>query len=438
MGDIIDLENIENIPRCTHAKLLVIIFNLIGAPSSFIILIISILIMIHNKKRITFLTSIILFIFFFEIMNSFSKLLQLLKYAFEDTRPIEQKNEIETPRGRICQIQIVTSIFSDFGCLLGTLLLSARCYDIIKNRKRCSDSKKIKFLSFFCITAISIIFAIGFLLIDRYKTSQIISFKYDLRDRCNYWCWLEHDLSSICYGFYVLIIIFIGIYFYLTIKYLNKSYQNILEKSIVLIGNSEGTNINNKENINSKEVIQEKQYMSKEDKDRLDELRIMKIKCVIYPSVTLIIWFLSLIYRIIDDFVLKDIDKSPDSAMDEKKIFDEYPGLQGFVESNLIFHTILSAFRGTLYGFAFIIFEEKAFGDIFRRFYRCCFKKLNIYDLDDDEQNNDDKINSSSSSSMTDMNGKDSNEENQFRKSSGSDYGRHTADLNTSDYRYND
>ena len=76
MGDIVDLENDWSNPRCEHVKLGVIIINLIGAPSSFIILVISIFKMLKNKKRIPFLTMIILFIFLYEIMNSISKMLQ--------------------------------------------------------------------------------------------------------------------------------------------------------------------------------------------------------------------------------------------------------------------------------------------------------------------------------------------------------------------------
>ena len=310
MGDIVDLENDWSNPRCEHVKLGVIIINLIGAPSSFIILVISIFKMLKNKKRIPFLTMIILFIFLYEIMNSISKMLQLLKYAFEDTRIIRQNNRIETPRGQICQIQIFTSIFSDYGCLLGTLLLSIRCYDIIKNKRRCSDSKKVKIISIVFITAIPFILSMTFLMIDKMVTIDSFAFKYDLRDRCNYWCWVEHNISIALYSSYVLIVALILYYFCLTYNYLKKSFKNMLEKSIVLIANTEDEKINNKDN----EKIKEKRYMSEEDNKRINDLRAMSIKVTIYPAVTFIIWILSFIYRLADDIALREVDDNDDDS----------------------------------------------------------------------------------------------------------------------------
>ena len=413
MGDLIDLENIENIPRCEHAKLGVIIVNYIGVPSSFIILVISIFRMCYKKKRIRFLTSIILFIFFFELMNTISKMLQLLKYKFEDTRPYLDENSVETPRGIICQIQIVISIFSDFGCLLGTLLLSYRCYDVIKHRKRNTDNKKVRFLSISIITLCSLILAIIFLLIDRAVTRGSQPYKFDLRDRCNYWCWLEHYSSIGCYSLYIALLIINIIYFCKIKSYLKQSYNNLKEKSTVLIEKFEDPKITNE--INDEEV-KEKQYISKDDRIRLKELYIMRIKCIVYPTITIIIWSLSAFYRIIDDSVLVDVDSKGNSKQAEIDKFAKNKGLQPFVEVNLIFHTILSAFRGTLYGFAFLIFEEKSFGDFFRKCVcKCCYNKLDLIDLEnEDEQDKESKINSS----IEDTKEKDNNEENQFRKSS--------------------
>ena len=442
MYDLIDLENVERIPRCEHVKIGVIIVNYMCVPSSFIILSICIYRMCHKKKRIPFLTSIILLIFFFEIMNTVSKMLQLLKYAFEDSRTFVQRNNIETPRGIICQIQIVISIFSDFGCLLGTLLLSIRCHEVIKNKKRYLESKKAQILSISLITFFSFGFAIMFLLIDRKITHDSRAYKFDLRDRCNYWCWIEHDLSIGCYSLYVLILIFIIIYFCKIWLYLNNSYNNLKESSTVLIKKSEEPKIEieitEQKYINSGTDIREKQDISKDDRERLKELHIMKMKFLGYPIVTIIIWILSAIYRAIDDLFIASADRDDErSDESEKQKFQDKPALQNFIETILIFHTILSSLRGTLYGYAFAFFNEKSFGYIFRNcFYKCC--KLDLMDSDkDEEQEKDPNVNTSSSSSNTDSNEKDNNEENQFRKSS-NEYDKYNGDLNTSDYRYND
>ena len=113
MGSIYDLENIQNNPRCVDVKGMIVIINLVGAPSSFLLLILCIIRMLLYKKK-SFVTYIIIFIFSSEIMNTISKMLQLVKYRFEDTRMNNEPNSKETPRGIICQIQIVISIFSDF------------------------------------------------------------------------------------------------------------------------------------------------------------------------------------------------------------------------------------------------------------------------------------------------------------------------------------
>ena len=136
MGHIIDLERVEEIYRCNNVKLPIIFISLIGSPLSLLFLLFGIFRMICMKKKITFLSKLILLIFFSEIINSISKILQLLKYQFNDLRDDKNFSNPDTPRGIICQIQIVTSIFSDFCSLFTTLLLSLRCYDVINNKKR--------------------------------------------------------------------------------------------------------------------------------------------------------------------------------------------------------------------------------------------------------------------------------------------------------------
>ena len=106
MGDIIDLKKRQENQRCVDIKEAVVYINLIFSPISFISTIIC-LIKILYKKHLSFLSYIILYIFFSELMTSISKLLQILKYCFEDKRDSDDNNSIVTERGIICQIQIV-------------------------------------------------------------------------------------------------------------------------------------------------------------------------------------------------------------------------------------------------------------------------------------------------------------------------------------------
>ena len=445
MGDIIDLEKIdeEHNLRCQHAKLGVIIVNFIGVPSSLVILIFCIIRMFWTKKRFSFLTKVIILLFSFEITNCISKLLQLFKYSFEDSRTFPDPNIIETPRGIICQIQIVLSIISDYGCLLGTLLLSLRCYGVIKNKIRFLDFKKWQNLSLIAIIFISSAFALLFWGLDKDDTKYSIGFKYDRRDRCNYWCWLGHYYSRICYAIYLLLLIVNIIIFSLTTAYFRNSYKNLVEKCVVTRDEPNLSN-NIRDNIDYTEETKENRYISPDDKKRLKELQIMHVKCFIYPIISIIIWFLSFIYRIIDDTVLYNVDNGIDGHSNDFDILSKNRNLQRFIEASLIFHTILSSFRGIFYGYAFAIFEDKAFSNNFKEtLYKiskkcCCF--CPYYNLDvlrvEGEDEEDTLINTSANS---ETNQKDNYEETKFRKSNVSDYGRNnTTDLNTSDYRYND
>ena len=445
MGDIIDLEKIdeEHNLRCQHAKLGVIIVNFIGVPSSLVILIFCIIRMFWTKKRFSFLTKVIILLFSFEITNCISKLLQLFKYSFEDSRTFPDPNIIETPRGIICQIQIVLSIISDYGCLLGTLLLSLRCYGVIKNKIRFLDFKKWQNLSLIAIIFISSAFALLFWGLDKDDTKYSIGFKYDRRDRCNYWCWLGHKYSRICYAIYLLLLIVNIIIFSLTTAYFRNSYKNLVEKCVVTRDEPNLSN-NIRDNIDYTEETKENRYISPDDKKRLKELQIMHVKCFIYPIISIIIWFLSFIYRIIDDTVLYNVDNGIDGHSNDFDILSKNRNLQRFIEASLIFHTILSSFRGIFYGYAFAIFEDKAFSNNFKEtLYKiskkcCCF--CPYYNLDvlrvEGEDEEDTLINTSANS---ETNQKDNYEETKFRKSNVSDYGRNnTTDLNTSDYRYND
>ena len=433
MGSVYDLDRIDKNPRCSDVKEAVIIINLAGASISFILLSLSIVRMKLKKGRLPFLTIIIIFIFSSEILNTISKMIQLLKYCFEDTRIKEDINEVETPRGIICQIQIVTSIISDFGSLLGTLLLSYRCYEVMKGKKRIFDQKKSRILVIVLIILISIILSISFLFIDRTNTRDSITYKFDLRDRCSYWCWLEHKTSIYCYFCFLAVL---GLNIFYAIKtncYLRSSFKRILEQSLVFVEKNE-----NDENMN---ISKDRNYsiLATDDKKRLKEIRIMQIKCFIYPIITIVIWLFLCLYRFIDDFAMSGIDDSDNRAQgeeEEKNFFNNHPGLREFVEFNLVFHTLLSSIRGILYGISFIIFEEKSFKNIFRncclKCCKCCCCDIGFLEEMDENQKDPNKESLTSDALlMTESMGRSSNEDDDnIRKT--------TTDMNTSDYNYNE
>ena len=194
----------------------------------------------------------------------------------------------------------------------------------------------------------------------------------------------------------------------------------------------------NDENMN---ISKDRNYsiLATDDKKRLKEIRIMQIKCFIYPIITIVIWFFLCLYRFIDDFAMSGIDDSDNRAQgeeEEKNFFNNHPGLREFVEFNLVFHTLLSSIRGILYGISFIIFEEKSFKNIFRncclKCCKCCCCDIGFLEEMDENQKDPNKESLTSDALlMTESMGRSSNEDDaNIRKT--------TTDMNTSDYNYNE
>ena len=409
MGDIIDLDRKDNIYRCNHVKLAIVWINLIGPPFSLLFLFFSIIRMIIIKKRKSFLTNIILIIFFSEIIQSLSKLIQLLKYDFPNRRDDKTFTSGNTPRGVICQIQITSAMFSDFCSLLSTLLLSLRCYDVIKNKKRFFDKGKNGLISIILVIILSLALAISFLFIDKEKTAGNISYRYDLRDRCSYWCWLEHVPSLICLGLYWIILVFNIFFACKTNSYLKRGYKKLLEENQLMPGSSNNMNdsLNEDNNLETKRDSSERNPRKKsisltsEEKNRIEQLKLMRIKCLIYPSVTIGYWIFAATYRISDDsFMMKfDSDKDPfKGEADEKEFFNDYPFFQFVVQFFFVMYTFFSSIRGILYGFSFLVFEEKIFFDFFKRCFKRCYKD-DFLEIDEEGG----KLTNSGSSSISDL-----------------------------------
>ena len=413
MGDIIDTEKIEQTYRCNNVKLIVIFTSLIGTPISLIFLLIATIRMICFKKNIIFLSKLILLIFLSEITNCFSKIIQLLKYNYKDLRDDKSFYDPDTPRGRICQIQIVTSIFSDICTLLITLLISLRFYDVIRNKKRFFDNKKNGILSIIFTILLAIIISILLLLFDR--NNEDISYRYDVRDRCSYWCWLDHYVSLACFGFYWIIII-INIFFACKIRiFLKRGYEKILAESEPVTEMNQNSDNNtpleniSKDNIDDNQKNESKlsdnkyNSLSNEDLKRIEELRIMKIKCTIYPTVTIILWLIIGVYRTVDDSFMIEYDNAQNATKGreaEQHDIENNPPFKYTVQTFLVLHTLLASLRGIFYGLSFIVFEEKFFYNIFSR---CLKKKFMETNFDNSEESNKllDRITRNSSNNKT-------------------------------------
>ena len=425
MGTIIDMNNVNNIYRCKNVKEALIFIKLIGAPISLILLLFCILRMILAKQKKAFLTNLILLIFSSEVVNDISKLLQLIKYCFVDERDKRDFNCHDTPRGIICQIQIVTSMYSDFCSLLGTLLLSLRCYDIIVNRKSFFNNNKNAISSIIIVISLSVALSIVLLIIDREVFEPKISYRYDLRDRCSYWCWLRHETSILCFILYWIILIFNIVFAFKTNKTLKKGYNKLIGESV--IRNESNNNMNTPLNEISKDGTS---HLTNTEKKRLKEFKIMRIKCLIYPCVTILIWLIIATYRIVDDSLFLEIDnlEVADKSIDqEKRLLGDNQFLCAIVQLFLVLHTLLSTLRGIFYGLSFIIFEEKIFFNCFKAFYKKCFK--DEYLEDNEEDVHEIQRNTNNSSVENDYEDKEKEEEENDSKND-------NIELNSSDYQY--
>ena len=401
MGSIIDLEEIDRAYRCNRVKLAIIIINLICPPISFFFLVFGILRMIFANKKLTFLTNLIILIFTSEIVNNISKMIQLIKYNYPDERMNKDGERRDNARGIICQIQIVTSIYSDICSLLASLLLSLRCYDVIKNKIRFFDKRINRILSIVFVISISIIVAISFLFIDR-RISDV-SYRFDVRDRCSYWCWLEHISSLICYTLYLNILVINIIFACKTHNYLKKGYQKLLKENNI----SEEENNDDIKTPFDESPKNKYSNLTKEEQKRIEELKLMRIKCLIYPSVTIGIWSFATVYRFLDTIFMYRFDHGEDpegSNRDEESFFNDFPFVQFLVQFFLLIHTLLSATRGLFYGFSFIVFEEKLFFNFFRK---CCSKN----DLNNNEEEQKQILSDSRVSDQNEIKNVEDNEE---------------------------
>jgi uncharacterized membrane protein len=351
--------------------------------------------MFTARKSKSFLTKLILIIFISEAFQSISKLLQLVKYAFDDERDNKKDVDFDNARGIICQIQIVIAIASDFCSLISTLLITLRCYDVIKNKKKFFNRGNNGLISIILDISISIILSIIFLLIDRriVVNENNTSYKYDVRDRCTYWCWLEHYSSLSLFGVYVIILIAIIIFAFKNYCFLNNKYNKLKGESEFNIEGNDITSLGIQSQFGeTKDPENKKKFnITKEEIKRIQDLNLMKIKSLIYPLITIVYWTFNAVYRIVDDSYMMKYDYANDpiaASHQEEEDMVGNPNLHNAVQSFLLIYILMSAIRGILYGFAFMAFEERIFFNIYRKCCGCCLKQKEFNPIDDNEELN--------------------------------------------------
>ena len=390
---IIDTKGIDLNYRCNNVKESIVYINLIGPPISLIFLIFGIIKMFTARKNKTFLTKLILIIFFSEVFQSISKLLQLVKYAFDDDRDNKKDIVFDNARGIICQIQIVLAIASDFCSLFSTLLITLRCLDVIKNKKKFFNTGNNELIFIILDVSISIILSIMFLLIDR---SVVVggnhnSYRYDVRDRCTYWCWLEHYSSIGLVCTYIIILSAICYFAFNNYCYLRNRYNRLMSEFDLNEESNEITALGVQSQSGETSNPKDKKFFnrSNEESKRIRDLQLMKIKCLVYPLITIIYWIFSTTYRLVDDIIMMGYDYGDDpneSGDREERELKGNEALHFTVQFFLVVYILLSAIRGILYGFAFMAFEEKIFFNIYKK---CCRSCLDQRDLGPGDENED-------------------------------------------------
>ena len=203
----------------------------------------------------------------------------------------------------------------------------------------------------------------------------------------------------------------------------------------------------NNNNINTPKEAEtetnEQNYFSELDINRLKEIEIMKIKCLIYPWTTNLIWIFCVVFRVIDDITF--LEEDSEEYTDDHDIFDDKQALKFFTQAFLFCHALLSSSRPLIYCFSFAVFEEKTFGalgNFIRKLFFNCFKKFcccllfNDFDFNDLENNQENEEIDRKFSTINTTE-RESNEIEVHRKSSLTDSEKN-CDMNTSDYQYND
>lgn len=329
---------------------------------SFISLIGLILVLIEANKKTrkkSLITESLIAITIAEIINCISKLLYIPRATL--------RTKFEPQIGKYCYdiilgyIQMFFTIYSEFGTLISSLLLSYKIYKSTKNEnsffKKRSAVCIVRVISYVIPAVIAFIF-VG---IDYWKfTDDDVNPMILENEECKIWIWMYRRLSLIYYCFVVVFVILISIFSCMSISYLKRKKNEILqfEKE-------------NQEDFEDSDGVKEEEVASKGESILSQKITTAIKKIQYFPVVTCVVWLILSIDRIPDDIVLIVNEKH------EKHQF-EWEGAWLCVKMvTIILHNYTACIRGMIYFFTFFKTDSKLFTDMkewLKKIF-CCKKK---------------------------------------------------------------
>ena len=329
---------------------------------SFISLIGLVLVLIEANKKTrkkSLITESLIAITIAEIINCISKLMYIPRATLRD--------KFQPQTGKYCYdiivgyIQMFFTVYSEFGTLISSLLLSYKIYTSTRNEnsffKKRSAFSIVRFISYVVPAVIALVF-VG---VDYccYTNENANPIKLE-NDECKIWIWMYRKLSLVYYAFVVVFIVVISILSCKSISYLKQKQNEILQFE--------------KEN---QEDFEETEGNEEDVTSKGESILSQKITTAIkkiqdFPVVTCFVWLILSIDRIPDDVVLIINNEN-----NENNQF-EWVGAWLYVKMvTIVLHNYTACVRGMIYFFTFFKTDSKLFTDMkeWLKTIFCCKKK---------------------------------------------------------------
>lgn len=328
---------------------------------SFISLIGLVLVLIEANKKTrkkSLITESLIAITIAEIINCISKLMYIPRATLRD--------KFQPQIGKYCfdiivgYIQMFFTVYSEFGTLISSLLLSYKIYKSTRNEnsffKKRSAFSIVRFISYVVPAVIALVF-VG---VDYcwYTNENANPIKLE-NDECKIWIWMYRILSLVYYAFVVVFIVVISILSCKSISYLKQKQNEILQFE--------------KEN---QEDFEETEGKEEDVTSKGESILSQKITTAIkkiqyFPVVTCFVWLILSIDRIPDDVVLIINENNENNQF-------EWVGAWLYVKMvTIVLHNYTACVRGMIYFFTFFKTDSKLFTDMkeWLKTIFCCKKK---------------------------------------------------------------